>query len=94
MPQAKEVGLANVGSRCGPSKEVGPIERAFGIEFDLESMAAGTVTSTIEPCRRPRSFGATLMAGEDLPRGATAFAAASFAAWVLTLIAGRMMAYV
>lgn len=40
-----------------------------------------------------RRFG-TAMAGEDLPRGATAFAAASFAAWVLTLVAGRMMAYV
>jgi putative copper export protein len=36
----------------------------------------------------------TAMAVEDLPRGATAFAAVSFAAWVLTLIAGRMMAYV
>jgi hypothetical protein len=40
-----------------------------------------------------RRFG-TAMAGDDLPTGATAFAAVSFAAWVLTLVAGRMMAYV
>jgi hypothetical protein len=34
------------------------------------------------------------MRGDDLPAGATAFAVVSFAAWILTLIAGRMIAYV
>ena len=33
------------------------------------------------------------MRGEDLPAGVKVFAAVSFAAWVLTLLAGRMIAY-
>jgi hypothetical protein len=33
------------------------------------------------------------MRGEDLPTGVKVFAAVSFAAWILTLLAGRMIAY-
>ena len=34
------------------------------------------------------------MSGDDLRAGARAFAAVSLAAWIVTLVAGRMMAYV
>ena len=39
-----------------------------------------------------RRFGSA-MRGEDLPAGAAPYAAVSFGAWVLTLLAGRMIAY-
>jgi hypothetical protein len=39
-----------------------------------------------------RRFG-TAMRGDDLPAGGRPYAAVSFGAWVLTLLAGRMIAY-
>ena len=39
-----------------------------------------------------RRFGSA-MRGEDLPPGVRPYAAVSFGAWVLTLLAGRMIAY-
>ena len=54
----------------------------------LAFIAIGLVNLAVLHAR----FGAAT-SGEDLPESAVPFAAISFAAWMLTLLAGRMIAY-